>query len=79
VRLVDRPISVAAPGGRPAAFTWRGRTLTVGAVLEVWADTGEWWRGEPEKIFYRLTAAGGLYELYFEPSSAGWHLYKVYD
>lgn len=79
MRLVDRPLSVRTAAGRLVAFTWQGRELTVSAILETWADTGEWWLGEKEKIFYRLTAAGGLYELYYEPASTTWHLYRIFD
>ncbi|MGI6604990.1 MAG: DUF6504 family protein [bacterium] len=79
MRLVNRPLTVRTAAGLPRVFTWQGRELCVDAVRDVWADTGEWWRGEPEKIFYRVSAGGGLYEVYFEPASASWVLYKIYD
>lgn len=68
------------PGGRPAAFTWRGRLWRVSRTAEVWKDVGCWWEGEGEKTFFRLEVDNGrLVEIYLDPSAEGWYLYRVYD
>ena len=81
MRLVERPLTLASSSaGRPQSFSWRGKSHIVMTIPESWADTGAWWEGEPEKIFYRLLVDdGGLYELYQERISGRWYLYKVYD
>ncbi|HHV79915.1 MAG TPA: hypothetical protein GXX40_09970 [Firmicutes bacterium] len=61
------------------AFSCGGRWYRVTRVLEEWFDTGEWWKGESEKRFYRVEAALSLFEVYYEPQSKTWRLYKVYD
>lgn len=80
MRLVERPVTVTAASGCPQSFQWRRKSYVVSTVLEKWIDTGAWWEGEAEKVFYRLvTHDGGLYELYQERISGRWYLYKVYD
>lgn len=67
----------------------------MGRTAEVWKDTGRWWEGEGEKVFYRVEAAAGgapaghpagvppaggrLVELYFDRKAGKWFLYRVYD
>ncbi len=49
-------------------------------VVEVWKDTGCWWAGEGEKVFFRLeTACGRLVELYRDLDAGKWFIYRVYD
>jgi hypothetical protein len=48
-------------------------------VLDVWPDTGSWWDGEEESLFFRIAAADGkLFEL-IRDRSGRWRLYKIYD
>jgi len=81
-RLVDRPVEglETGPGGRPRRFRALGRSWTVARVVEVWKDTGCWWAGEGEKVFFRLeTACGRLVELYRDLDAGKWFIYRVYD
>lgn len=64
----------------PLAFFYSTRWLPVDHVLEIWKDTGTWWDGESEKIFYRIAAgSGSMYELYRDTGSHIWFLYRIYD
>lgn len=60
-------------------FLWGGKWHRVVRVLEEWCDTGEWWKGESEKRFYRLESDLSVFEVYYEPGSRAWRVYKVYD
>ncbi len=65
--------------GCPVKVRWRQRSFLV-RVLDVWEDTGAWWEGEAEKVFYRVElASGGLLELYRDTGTGKWHVYRVYD
>lgn len=79
-RIVDRRVEVVCgPDGRPSRFG-RGKKNQerVRRVLDAWKETGRWWAGETEKIFYRVeTETGGVYELYTDRQD--WYLYKIYD
>ena len=80
-RLVQRPIPPPefGPGRVPRAFRWKGRRLTVTAVLDSWRDAGMWWEKEPEKTFWRVQVAdGGIYELW-EDAEGRWAVYRVWD
>ncbi|MBE0466549.1 MAG: hypothetical protein IBX71_04905 [Candidatus Desulforudis sp.] len=78
-RIVDRRADVAAdPEGRPRSFGWGRGKRRVRRILDAWKETGRWWAGETEKIFYRVeTESGGVYELYTDRQD--WYLYKIYD
>ncbi|MEW6662909.1 MAG: DUF6504 family protein [Bacillota bacterium] len=78
-RLINRPVPVTTdPEGRLLQFRWRGSWFNV-AILEEWRDTGAWWQGEQEKVFYRVEGVGGVFELYRETPGSRWYLYKIYD
>ena len=62
--------------GLPRKFVWRGRTVTVTAVLRSWRETGKCRHGSPEmyvrKHWYEVvTASDGTMKLYFERQSRG--------
>ena len=62
--------------GLPHKFVWRGRTVTVTAVLSTWRETGKCRHGSPEmyvrKLWYVvLTASDGTMKLYFERQDRG--------
>jgi hypothetical protein len=79
-RLRDRQIDVVAtPEGRPRAFHWRGRQVTVREVLDAWEEAGCWWLGEEPRHVYRVLAThGAAYELHHQLSS-GWRVHRVFD
>lgn len=82
---VGGPPDDALPDRSPLrGFTWRGRFLQVHGAIDAWKDTGRWWEGEPEKWFWRLRAADregleGVYDLFFEPATGTWALYRIHD
>ncbi len=50
------------------------------SILECWYDTGCWWEGESEKLFYRIYCQdGGMREIFKDLSSGEWFLYRIYD
>ncbi len=54
--------------------------LGVESILESWHDTGCWWEGESEKVFYRIYCQdGGVREIFKDLCSEEWFLYRVYD
>ena len=56
------------------------QTAQVEQVLDCWRDTGCWWEGESEKLFYRLSLDNGaVVEIYCDMETHNWVLYKVYD
>ncbi|HWP97247.1 MAG TPA: hypothetical protein VN426_10415 [Syntrophomonadaceae bacterium] len=49
-------------------------------IKDQWADTGEWWAGTSEKMFYRLQLdTGQVMEIYQDLMTHEWWLYKVCD
>ncbi len=57
--------------GLPREFVWRGRTITVAAVLRTWRETGRCRHGSPEryvrKHWYEVaTISNGTMKLYFD-------------
>lgn len=66
--------------GEPVSLLYGSRWFGVKRVHEVWKDTGCWWEGETEKLFFRLeTSAHGLMEIYYDTGEGNWYLYKIYD
>jgi hypothetical protein len=74
--------------GLPRKFVWRGRTVTVAAVLRTWHETGKCRHGSPEKYvrkhWYEVaTASDGSMKLYFERQPRGgrkaarWWLFSI--
>ena len=62
--------------GLPNTFVWRGRTVTVTAVLRSWRETGKCRHGSLEmyvrKHWYEVaTASYGTMKLYFERQPRG--------
>jgi phosphoribosylglycinamide formyltransferase-1 len=62
--------------GLPRKFVWRGRTITVTAVLRSWRETGKCRHGSPEmyvrKHWYEVaTVSDGTMKLYFERQPCG--------
>ncbi|MEW6082748.1 MAG: DUF6504 family protein [Bacillota bacterium] len=75
---MSRRVRVKAAGDNPRSILWKGRWHPVVDIMELWRDTGEWWQGETEKLFYRLRLSdGSLLEIY--RAGEEWFLYKVYD
>jgi hypothetical protein len=81
-RIVDQAIEVrgaVGPFAAPASFRWRERDHIVKAVLDIWSDTGAWWDGEGEALFFRVVGGEGrVFEL-LRDSLGSWRLYRVYD
>ena len=76
--------------GLPREFVWRGRTVTVRAVLRSWRETGKCHHGSPEmyvrKHWYEVaTVSNGIMKVYFDRQPRGgkkgarWWLFSVRD
>ncbi|HQA08070.1 MAG TPA: hypothetical protein PLM20_05690 [Syntrophomonadaceae bacterium] len=66
--------------GSPLCLQKDQHTVQVEQVLDCWRDTGCWWEGESEKLFYRLSLDNGaVVEIYWDLETHTWMLYKVYD
>lgn len=73
-------IQVSCQADCPVSVRWQGRDFPVADILECWRDTGCWWQGESEKLFYRiLCQGGGILEIFCDLASHQWSLYRVYD
>lgn len=76
----------AATGTAPAAFSWRGHTYRVLAVLGHWREDAGYWAGGgvevPQRDLWRVEArngapARGVYELVCEADI--WRLDRIWD
>lgn len=66
--------------GLPVQVAYKPAGLQVREIMEVWKDTGCWWEGESEKVFYRLLCHdGSVREIFRDLGSGQWFLYKTYD
>ena len=66
--------------GLPLSLQKGQQTAQVEQVLDCWRDTGCWWEGESEKLFYRLSLDNqAIVEIYWDLEAHTWVLYKVYD
>jgi isoleucyl-tRNA synthetase len=66
--------------GLPLRLQKGQQTAQVEQVLDCWRDTGCWWEGESEKLFYRLSLDNqAIVEIYWDHRSQVWMLYKIYD
>ncbi len=64
----------------PLKINYRNTWYDVIEKLDTWNDTGEWWNGETEKIFYRLILIdGSVMEIYRDLPSNEWWSNKIYD
>ena len=82
-KRVQKEIQVRTRDGMPAALhvdphqVWRVR------VVDVWMESGLWWHGEGEKVFYRVerveTHGGGALVLYRDVGTGKWFLYRIFD
>lgn len=80
-KLIDEPVDIPDNHDKlPTRFGWHRHWYKVRNIIEQWSDTGRWWEGESEKIFYRLqTTEDGVYELYHDLRQNQWRLYRVLD
>jgi hypothetical protein len=80
-------MAVGEPG-LPREFIWRGRTVTVQAVLRSWRETGKCRHGSSEMYVRRhwyevVTSSDGIMKLYFDRQPRGsrkgarWWLFSV--
>jgi phosphoribosylglycinamide formyltransferase-1 len=85
---VDASRMAIGEPGLPREFIWRGRTVTVRAVLRSWRETGKCHHGSQEmyvrKHWYEVvTASDGTMKIYFERQprkgrkGARWWLFSI--
>ncbi len=81
MKIVDRPNQVKLDQqGNPQKVLLYDGWHAVADQLDCWADTGRWWVGENEKMFYRLfLEKGQVVEIYQDLVEGNWQLYKIYD
>jgi hypothetical protein len=75
-RRYGEPVAVEAVGGRPAAFTWRGRRRAV-VVIGDWRLVARWWdsRWATNRTYYRVqTRDWQVFELYHDAATGAWVL-----
>jgi len=80
-KLLSYPIGVSCDSwGRPYKVKQHKAWVEVAEILENWHDTGCWWQGESEKVFYRISCQDtSIKEIFQDRQSGEWFLYKVYD
>jgi len=80
-KLLYYPIEVGCDsGGQPDRVKQKKAWVEIAEILEKWHDTGCWWQGESEKVFYRIHCRdASIKEIYRDCRSGEWFLYKVYD
>lgn len=72
----DTASMAVGASGLPRQFRWRGRTVTVAAVLRTWRQTGPCRHGSPERYVRRhwyevATVSDGIMKLYFQRQPRG--------
>ncbi len=78
MKLINKPVPVKSSNGNPVLFSFRGSEFKVQDILDLWKDVGEWWNGEGEKAFYRVSLVGhGLAEVYYDEKEMKWYLYSL--
>ncbi len=72
--------------GNPRGFFHNGGYWRIREIIDTWRDTGQWWEGEAEKIFFRVTVlpvrgegVPALCEIYADVDGDHWVLYLIYD
>jgi len=63
---------------RPVAFVWRRRRYRVERVLQTWVIQTGWWdeRLRTDRRYFRVRAAGRLFDLGFDRLTRHWFLEK---
>lgn len=59
----------------PRVFLWRGRRYEVESVERCWEVRSG--RRRPARRFFRVQAAGGVFELYRDLEAGTWHLRRA--
>jgi len=79
-RVTFPPIQVEQTSdGRPCRIQYRGQVWQV-CVVEEWLETGRWWQGESQRVFYRLlTEHQRVLEVSLEPTTQRWTLERWLD
>ncbi|MEN6349354.1 MAG: hypothetical protein ABFD08_08175 [Syntrophomonas sp.] len=73
-------IKVGLKGKEPHKVCIFGEWSVVTQVIEQWAMTGEWWRQENKKMFWRLQLEGDrVMEIFQDLVTGDWWLYKIWD
>lgn len=64
---------------RPAYFRWRGRRYAVDHVVRTWVIATEWWSEQraTDRVFWRVSAQGRLFDLSFDRLSGQCRLERV--
>lgn len=80
-KLRHQVLQVSCDGqGLPLGLQKDQQAAQVEQVLDCWRDTGCWWKGESEKLFYRLSLDNrAIVEIYWDLGTYTWVLYKIYD
>jgi len=80
-KLFSSPISVLCnKWQKPVEVKQEKDWVEIAEILECWHDTGCWWHGESEKVFYRICCRdAAIKEIFQDRRSGEWFLYKIYD
>lgn len=78
-RLVNRPIVIEAwQNDIPTAFRDGTVLHRVDTYIDIWVETGYWWKGEGARQMLRVyTHLQHIFDL--EGSGSNWSIYKVWD
>jgi hypothetical protein len=74
-------VSVNA-SGRPTHLTWHAHSHSVQQVVQQWRVETGWWEegGAVRRSYYALLTADGLLcVVYYDHTTDGWRLSKLYD
>jgi hypothetical protein len=64
--------------GRPTALTWQRREH-VREVVNRWRVDDDWWRMPVSRMYYVVTTATMLLEIYEDLRAGDWYLQRVID
>ena len=79
VRMIPTEIQVVTAQNKLIRLQWKRQWYAVTSIKDNWVDTDEWWNGEGEKTFYRISTGNRFFEIYCDEKEKAWHIYRVYD
>ena len=70
-----------AAGQHPSAFTRAEQVYLIDAIVQSWAIEKAWWdpRKRVSRRFWRVSAAGGVYDIAYNRDDGSWLLMGIQD
>lgn len=77
MKLLNLPIQVDAPSGRPERIRWKDRILPVRQTVDFWVLQSRWWSKHERRVYFLVDTPRGQAEIY--RSGERWILARIFD